>query len=291
MRTSGDPVSLDGSLIRVDPATGAGLPGNPLASSTDPNARRIISHGFRNPFRFTARPGTDRALGRRCRLERWEEINVVQCWRGNARTSAGPATKGLAGKAATTATTSTSARTCTEPGSRDCTIPSPITTMHGSCRTRRARQGVPRSPVSSSSSPPPRTPIRANTTMRCSSPITPATASGRCRGARTANPRPDSVRGFVSGAANPVNLENGPGGDLFYVDFDGGTIRRITVHERAIKFLSPWLKATPTTGSAPLTVNFDGTGSSDPDAGDVLSYAWDLDADGAYDDSTLAQPS
>ena len=32
---------------------------------------------------------------------------------------------------------------------------------------------------------------------------------------------------FVAGAANPVNLQTGPGGDLFYVDFDGGTIRRI----------------------------------------------------------------
>ena len=38
-----------------------------------------------------------------------------------------------------------------------------------------------------------------------------------------------------------------------------------------------------TTGDRPLTVNFDGTGSSDPDAasGDVIVYEWDLDGDGA----------
>ena len=42
------------------------------------------------------------------------------------------------------------------------------------------------------------------------------------------NPAPGLIRTFVAGAANPVNLENGPDGDLFYVDFDGGTIRRIT---------------------------------------------------------------
>ena len=41
-------------------------------------------------------------------------------------------------------------------------------------------------------------------------------------------PAPGLVRTFAAGAANPVNLETGPGGDLFYVDFDGGTIRRIT---------------------------------------------------------------
>ena len=40
-------------------------------------------------------------------------------------------------------------------------------------------------------------------------------------------PDPGPVRPFVAGAANPVYCEIGPGGDLFYADFDGGTIRRI----------------------------------------------------------------
>jgi len=48
--------------------------------------------------------------------------------------------------------------------------------------------------------------------------------------------------------------------------------------------------ASPTSGPAPLTVQFNGGGSSDPD-GDAISYAWDLDGDGAYDDSTAANPS
>jgi PKD domain len=49
--------------------------------------------------------------------------------------------------------------------------------------------------------------------------------------------------------------------------------------------------ATPTTGAAPLTVAFDGSGSSDPDPEDPITYAWDLDGDDAFDDSTAAQPS
>jgi PKD repeat protein len=48
--------------------------------------------------------------------------------------------------------------------------------------------------------------------------------------------------------------------------------------------------ATPTTGEPPLAVSFDGTGSRDPD-GDALSYAWDLDGDGAHDDATGSRAS
>src|SRR5262245_53619976 len=38
-RTDG-PASLDGAVLRIDPVTGAGVPGNPFYSSSDPNAQR-----------------------------------------------------------------------------------------------------------------------------------------------------------------------------------------------------------------------------------------------------------
>ena len=63
-------VGLNGTILRVDPATGAGLPDNPMASSADPNARRIVAYGLRNPFRITTRPGDQRGLDRRRRLGR-----------------------------------------------------------------------------------------------------------------------------------------------------------------------------------------------------------------------------
>ena len=39
-----------------------------------------------------------------------------------------------------------------------------------------------------------------------------------------------------------------------------------------------------------MTVAFNGTASNDPD-GDALTYAWDLDGDGAFDDATAATAS
>ena len=74
-RNPGEPALLNGAILRVDPATGAALPSNPLASSTDPNARRIVAYGMRNPFRFTIRPGTNDLWIGDVGWNDWEEIN------------------------------------------------------------------------------------------------------------------------------------------------------------------------------------------------------------------------
>ena len=104
-------------------------------------------------------------------------------------------------------------------------------------------------------------------------------------------PDPTNVQPFINGAAGPVQLRTGPNGDLFYVDFTGGRLHRIVYTGTGTnRAPTAAITADPTTGNVPLTVSFSGTGSTDPDD-DPLTYAWDLDGDGAYDDSTAAEPS
>ncbi len=53
-----DPAGFNGALLRIDPATGAALPDNPLTGAGSSDDDRIIAYGLRNPFRFAVDPDT-----------------------------------------------------------------------------------------------------------------------------------------------------------------------------------------------------------------------------------------
>jgi hypothetical protein len=71
------------------------------------------------------------------------------------------------------------------------------------------------------------------------------------------DPDPATLQLLESGAANPVDVEPGPGGDLFYVDFDGGTIHRISYAPTntcaASDFQAEYFNNTSLTGDPVLT--------------------------------------
>jgi glucose/arabinose dehydrogenase len=81
------------------------------------------------------------------------------------------------------------------------------------------------------------------------------------------------------GVGGPITMIFGPDGptqSLYYTTYaNGGQVRRIAF---AAQNQAPTavLSADITSGTAPLTVSFDGSGSSDPDPGDTLTYLWDF---------------
>jgi glucose/arabinose dehydrogenase len=286
-RVSG-PTVLNGTVIRVDPFTGNGLSNNPLFSSADPNARRIVGYGFRNPFRFTVRPGTNELWVGDVGNNVWEEIDrILNPLTPTVSNFGWPCYEG----------------TGPEPGYQALGL--------NICQTLYSQPGGHTLPYFTYNHS--QQVVAGETCPTGSSSISglafnqggtyPASYQGALffsdfsrdciwsmfTGANGL-PDPATRATFVAGAANPVDLQIGPGGDLFYVDFTGGTIRRIqfTSGNQAPNAV---IQATPLSGPAPLTVTFDGRASSDPNAGDTLTYSWDLNGDGFFGDATTAQTS
>jgi glucose/arabinose dehydrogenase/PKD repeat protein len=284
LRSPDDPTTLDGTIIRVDPATGAALPDNPLASSPDPNARRIIAHGLRNPYRFTVRPGTTELWIGDVGWSTWEEIDRLASPTDTAVENLGwPCYEGNGRQPSWDAAGLTLCENLYAQGA-GAVVPPSFTYKHqervdpnDDCESGGSVTGVAFMPMDSVSYP---AAYRgalffADYSRQCIWIASPG-----------ANGQPDfAQRRLFHHAANPVDLQIGPDNLLYYVDH-AGTIRRIRYDAPPQAVIS----ADPQSGPVPLTVQFDGTASYDPGGG-AITYLWDLDGDGAFDDSTSPNPT
>jgi glucose/arabinose dehydrogenase len=278
-RTSGDPVTLDGTVIRIAPSTLASLPsGTPALTS---NAGRIIATGMRNPFRITTRPGTSEVWLGDVGWGTWEEIDRIRpggavenfgwpCYEGDDQ-QAGYRDANLA--------------ICGNLGSSQVVRPyyrwqhgGPLAGS-GCVSTGSAAAGVAfYDPAGSYPAAYDNGLFFADYTRSCIG-VIPVGSGGL--------PDPAQAQVFATDASGIVELEIGPDKNLWWADL-GGAVHRVTYtggNQAPVARIS----ADPTSGPVPLAVSFDGRGSSDPDAGDTIaSYSWDLDGDGTFGDATTA---
>jgi glucose/arabinose dehydrogenase len=286
-RPAGEPVTLDGAILRVDPDTGAGLPGNPFAGSANANARRVIAYGMRNQFRFGFRPGTSELWAGDVGWNVWEEINrIPNATDAVAENFGWPCFEGGGRQSGYDGANLTVCESLYSGGGQN----APYYAYNHSAKV------VPTDPCPTGGSS--ITGIAFENGSNYPAAYTGALffsdSSRGCIWAMQRNvggqPDPATIVPFVTGVATPTQVLTGPGGDLFYVALGSGELHRVQFPGGTNRPPDAVATATPTSGTAPLTVLFDGTRSTDPDA-DPLGYAWDLDGDGAFDDATSATPS
>ena len=285
-RTDG-PATLDGAVLRIDPATGAGLPGNPFFSSPDANARRIIAYGLRNPFRITQRPGTDELWIGDVGWSTWEEIDRVVAPASTTASNFGwPCYEGTSPQGGYQ---SAGLNLCSSLYSTSGSVVAPYYTYnHSACVVNYTGCHTGGSSITGIAFYQGGSyPTQYNGALFFAD-----HSRNEIWAMLPTNGLPDPTKllsfvgvDAVGGAAgHPVDLKIGPGGDLFYVDMDGGTVHRIT-YTAANQPPTAVIAATPTSGPTPLTVAFDGTGSTDPE-GKSLTYSWDVNGDGVFGDAT-----
>jgi glucose/arabinose dehydrogenase len=287
--------SLDGKVLRLDPATGHGYPSNPYFDG-DPrsNRSRVWAYGLRNPFRFAVRPGSgssDPAEGRPGAVfvgdvgwNLYEEIHVV---------ASGGANLGWP---------------CFE---------GPLQ-HYGYSTAAPASGGCAAGPTDDNPSPPVAPALYWHHTDPGLS--QPQGLLGNCAAAGvfyTGDAYPDAYRGgfffadfgagwiqvarfdngqklvelvpFATGAQGPVDFAVDPrSGDVHFLSIYTGQIMRIRHAATGGGNVAPVAVAgaTPREGPAPLAVGFTSAGSHDPD-GATLTFAWSF-GDGAV--SVAADP-
>jgi len=270
-RDSGQVATLNGTVLRLNPATGAAAAGNHGGTTLDPIRQRIVAYGLRNPFRMTFRPGTSELYAGDVGYSTWEEINRITdldasggtpnfgwpCYE-NTQT-------GLYFKTVTLDACSSLSASAVDDPFYTYKHSDHMATSDGCTTGSASISGLAFATASSYPALYRNGLFVADYSRNCIV-VLPAGPGGLP--SSTAIP-------FESSAVAPVMLTTDPNGNIVYPDFGTGGIHRIRYQAPVASFT-----ATPSTGSAPLLVSFDGTGSSGPAT--ITDYDWDF-GDGSTD--------
>jgi glucose/arabinose dehydrogenase len=284
-----DPTGLDGTLIRVDPDSGEGMPGNPLyGKSADKNEKRIIAYGFRNPFRFAIDAENEEVYVNNVGNGTWEEID---------RFGLSPATPYNSGWP------------CYEGDYRNDWFEN----LHlDRCEALYKEPSRVSEPFYSYNHYAPAVP-GDDCPQEYGSAITgaaiypgggfPAEYDGALffadsvrgciyvirDGGAVGGLDTDTARPFLTdgGPYTGADLEMGPDGNLYYLSLYGDEALHRISYEPTLPIAK--VSADKEWGGLPLTVTFDAGASVDP-IGDGLTYAWDLDGNGSFETSGGTNP-
>ena len=275
--------TLAGKILRLNPDTGQGYPSNPYWDGNGSSVRsRIWEYGLRNPFRFCLRPGTgstDPAAGNPGTLYigevgwvTWEEMNVGRtgglnfgwpCYEGFGQQSqyqgATPSHAGCGtlGTSENPATVNTAPLASWHHSNDALSIPSGFhgnTSIGGVFYTAQAYP----------------------TTYRNRYFFGDYGQSWVKVAVTDANDNLIQILPFGTAMDGPTDFNVDPTtGNVIYVSINTSQVRRIR-YTGSIGGSNPptaVISASPTSGAAPLAVNFSGAGSTDPDH-DALTYLW-----------------
>jgi glucose/arabinose dehydrogenase len=292
--------SLSGKVLRIDPNTGHGVPGNPFYDATNPgsNGSRVWSLGMRNPFRITVNPATGQVYQGDVGTSSWEEVNSGKgtnhgwpCYEG------GNTTNSTIG----TGTTLSLVNTAFKEFSR-------TSAFCGALYS--AGLGAVTAPLFSYKHP-----VDANGKDLGASVTGVAFYSGstypaKYRGSlfiadyaqrsiryltfdQNGFPTVNAFANETSASAGPVQLTIGPDTNLYAIFLDLVTrksqLRRYRYTGSSNTPPTVVLKANPVAGSIPLAVSFSTAGTNDPD-GQSLAYSWDF-GDGTGAGETSPNPT
>ena len=247
--------SLAGKILRVNPATGEGYSTNPFFNGdASSNRSKVYSYGLRNPFRFAIQPGTGEPFIGDVGWNTWEEVNT-----GRGKNFGWP---------------------CYEGGNGSSLQQGGYRSLAG-CQALYS-SGAPVTPglhayvhAGSGSS------VQVGdfyTGSRYPAEYQGALFvadfnKGQIRTLRlTGGGGLESATDFAT-ETGVTQLSAGPLGDLYLMNIYGGKLKRLRYTGPVDVPLRATASATPTEGSAPLTVAFSSAGSSGTG---TLRFAWDF---------------
>lgn len=287
-RPPGEPAVYNGTVLRLDPGSGEALPDNPLVGSGIANAERIIAYGLRNPFRLAVRPGSSELYLGDVGWSAYDEIDRIADTTDAAVENFGwPCYEGPGIQASYQAAQLDLCRSLYQ---RPATVTAPLYAY------ARGEAIAPGEACATGGNT-----VSGLAFYRGGD--YPSAYAGALffadyardciwwmRAGADGRPDPAQRATFAVGTDSVTDLEIGPGGDLYYPEIGSGTVHRVRYFANAQPPIAV-AGSDVDNGALPLTVRFDASASSDADPGDALQFAWDLDGDGAFDDSTAVAPT